>query len=123
MSSKEILSELISDASLLVQRQVQLARMEGEQSVSREKTVAKLMAAGGAIAYAGVVVLLVAAALALGQALGHLWLGALIVGGVLAIVGAALGGVAWSGRVRKPLAVTRRELDKEITWARDQVTT
>ncbi|HUS63956.1 MAG TPA: phage holin family protein, partial [Kofleriaceae bacterium] len=110
-------------ASLLVQRQIRMARLEAEQQLHREKTVAEMVGIGGALALAGTVVMLVAAALAIGEALGHLWLGALIVGGVLLAIAVAIGLVGWSRRVKEPLPRSRRELDKEVTWARHQLTT
>ncbi len=85
--------------------------------------MAGLLSTGGALLYAGVIVLLVAAALAIGEALNHPWLGALIVGGGLLLAAAVAAAIGWAERVREPLPHTSREAKKEIAWARRQVTT
>src|SRR4051812_36624169 len=123
LSSKDLVRELVSDAELLVQRQITLAKLEAKDQFKQELRMAELMGAGGAVAYAGVIVLLVAAALAIGEALSMLWAGALIVGGVLLAVAGALGAIGWARRVKKPLPRSSREVNKEITWAKHQVTT
>jgi hypothetical protein len=123
MSSRDLMKEIMSNASLMVKRQIRLAKLEAEQQLRREKTMAEMVGVGGALAMAGAIVMLVAVALAIGEALGHLWLGAVIVGGVLLAVALAIGLVGWSRRVKEPLPRSRRELDKEVTWARHQLTT
>jgi hypothetical protein len=123
MPLRQILSELMSDASLLFERQVALARIEAAQLAREDKRAAKLLGSGGLLAFAGVVLLLVALALAIGAALHTLWLGAIIVGGALELAAAALATVGWSARVKAPLSRSRRELEQEYTWARHQLTT
>ena len=123
MTSRELVSELFSTGSLLAKRQVKLARLEIVAQLAKERTVAKLLAVGGAIFYAGVIVLLVAAAAALGLALGSLWCGALVIGGALVVVAGVLAAIGWSRRVREPLPLLRKELEKEMSWAKRQHTT
>ena len=123
MSSRDIVKELVDDASLLMKRQVVLARIEAMHQLKKEKTVAEVLGTAGAVGYAGVVMLLVCAALAIGQALnGMYWLGALIVGGGLLFVATVMGAIGWSRRVREPLPRSRREAEKELTWAKHQLT-
>jgi hypothetical protein len=123
MSSKELVKELVSDAQLLIKRQVELAKLEARQQIKKELRMAELMSVGGATGYAGVIVLLVAAALAIGAALGQLWLGALIVGAALLAIAATFAAIGWSKRVRKALPHSTSEVKKEIEWARHQITT
>jgi hypothetical protein len=123
MSSKDLVRELVSDAQLLLQRQVTLAKLETKDQVKQELGVAKLLGAGGLVAYAGVILLLVAAALGIGQALSAPWAGALIVSGGLLLIAAVMGAIGWSHRVRQPLPRSKREVEKEITWAKTQATT
>ena len=119
LSSKELLAELFSDAQLLLERQVKLARLEGKRQLAREKIAAGFLGAGAVLAYAGTIVLLVAAGIAIGDAIGGRdWLGTLIVGAVLVGAAALAGAIGWARRVKSPLARTRRELAKELTWAR-----
>jgi hypothetical protein len=123
LSSKELVSELVSDAQLLIQRQIQLAKIEARQEIKRELRSVEWLGVGGAIAYAGLVLLLVAAALGIGEALQAPWAGALIVAGALLFIAAVTGAIGWSRRVKTPLERSQREVKKEITWAKHQATT
>jgi len=74
-------------------------------------------------AYAGVILLLVAAADAIGAALGgREWAGGLIVAAALFIPALATGLLGWKKRIKDPLPRTRAELSKEITWAKYRTT-
>jgi hypothetical protein len=123
MSSADLVKELTSNAALLVQRQVKLAKLEAKQEIKKGKTMAELFGVAGACAYAGVILCLIAAALAIGAALFHLyWAGALIVAGALFIPAALSGLIGYSKRVTNPLPRSRAELSKEITWAKYRTT-
>jgi hypothetical protein len=123
LSTKELLQELSSNASILIQRQVKLATLESKRQTAREKTSVELLGIAGAIAYAGVILLLVAAALGIGAALGdRFWAGALIVAAALLFVAAILAPIGWTRRVKAPLHRTRSTIDKELTWAKTQLT-
>ncbi len=123
MSSADLVKELTSNASLLVQRQVKLAKLEAKQELHRGKTMAELFGVAGLTAYAGALMLLVAAALGIGAALGgRYWAGALIVAAVLFVPAIVTGLLGWQKRIQNPLPRTRAELSKEITWARYRTT-
>jgi len=124
MPTTELLRELFSNGSLLVKRQVKLATLESKRDTRKEKKSLELLGAGGLIAYAGLIVLLVAAALGIGVALGdRYWAGALIVGGALLLIAGLLAPLGWYQRVKKPLSASRGELNKELSWANTQLTT
>jgi hypothetical protein len=123
LSSRDLVKELFSDVALLVQQQLKLAQLEGKRQMRRERVMAELVSSGAIVGYAAVIVLVVAAALAIGDALGgRAWLGALIVSGGLLIVAACAATIGWARRVQAPLHRSRSELSKEITWARHKVT-
>lgn len=85
--------------------------------------MASLFGIAGVCAYGGVLLCLVAAALAIGAALdGRLWAGALIVAGALFVPALVTGLVGYQRRVRNPLARTRAELSKEMSWAKYRTT-
>jgi uncharacterized membrane protein YqjE len=123
MSSADLVKELTSNASLLVQRQVKLAKMEAKHEIQKGKTMVELFGTAGLCAYAGVILGLTAAALGIGAALdGRYWAGALMVASVLFIAAIITGLIGYQKRMQRPLAHTREELSKEITWARYRTT-
>jgi uncharacterized membrane protein YqjE len=123
MSSKELLQELASDAQLLVKRQVELAKLEAKVQIRKELRTAELLSVGGALAYAGLILLMVTIAVAIGQAMNALWAGPLIVGAALLVLAVIAALIGWSKRVRELLPHSTKEVKKEIAWARHQVTT
>ena len=123
MSSADLVKELGSNASLLVQRQVTLAKLEAKKELQKGKTMVELFGVAGLCAYGGVILCLVAAALAIGAALdGRYWAGALIMAAVLFIPAIVSGLLGYKKRITNPLPRTRAELSKEITWAKYRTT-
>ena len=123
MSSADLVKELTSNASLLVQRQVKLAKLEAKEEVKKGKTMAGLFGVAGVCAYAGVILCLVAAALAIGAALdGRYWAGALIMAAAMFIPAIIAGLIGYEKRIKDPLPRSRAELSKEITWAKYRTT-
>ena len=84
----EIFSDLTQNFSELVREEVALAKTELSQNASKLARDVVFLAIGGFIAYAGLLVLLAAAVLALAF-LVPFWLSALIVGLVVVIIGYA----------------------------------
>jgi putative superfamily III holin-X len=81
-----LLRRLVDEFSLLFRKEIALAKAEAVQSFSHLKAAAISMASGGAILFAGLLVLLAAAVLGLSHVVAD-WLAALIVGGLVSIVG------------------------------------
>ncbi|HEX8246536.1 MAG TPA: YhjD/YihY/BrkB family envelope integrity protein, partial [Longimicrobium sp.] len=87
----ELMRRLSADAATLVRQEVALARAELRASLRALLGGAGRMAAGAALASIGVLVLLMALVLGLGDAMGgRYWLSAAIVGAVLVAAGAVL---------------------------------
>lgn len=123
MSSADLVKELTSNGSLLMQRQIKLAKLEAKQELQKGKTMASLMGVAGVCAYAGFMLCLVAAALAIGAALdGRYWAGALIIAAAMFIPAIVAGLIGFEKRPKNPLPRTRAELSKEITWAKYRTT-
>lgn len=123
MTSADLVKELTSNASLLVQRQVKLAKLEAKQELQKGKTMVELYGAAGLCAYAGVVLMLVAAALGIGAALdGRYWAGALIVAAVMFVPAVVIGLLGHKKRLTNPMPRSRAELSKEFTWAKYRTT-
>ena len=117
----ELFAELAQDTSTLVRKEVQLAKTEMSQKASRVGKDVGFLAAGGAVAYAGLLALLAGVIVLLGQVI-PMWLAAIVVGLVVAGVGYFL--------VRRGLEALKREdlaprqtietLKEDQQWAKDQ---
>jgi hypothetical protein len=93
MSLRELVGGVAEDARDLVRGEVALARAEVEQKVDR--LTAGVISLFGAmmLAYAGLVIVLIAAAQALARVMPD-WAASLIVGGIVLLIGTVLAGVA-----------------------------
>lgn len=117
----ELFSELAQDTSTLVRQEMTLAKTEMSQKASRVGKDVGFLAAGGAVAYAGLLAVLAGVIVLLGQII-PMWLSALLVGLVVAGVGYFL--------VRKGLEALKREelaprqtietIKEDGQWAKDQ---
>ena len=81
-----LLRRLLNEVSTLFRQEVALAKSEVTEAFSEAKVAAISMASGGAVMFAGVLVLLAAAVLALRLVVAD-WLAALIVGGLVTAIG------------------------------------
>ena len=119
----ELLGDLARDTGTLVRQEVQLAKTELGENAARAARDVGVLAVGGLVAYAGFLGLLAAATLGLVAAGLEPWLAALLVGAVIALVGAVL--------VRRGLGALKREelaprqtvetLKEDAQWAKQQV--
>lgn len=117
----KLFSALAQDTSTLVRQEMTLAKTEMSQKASRAGKDVGFLAAGGAVAYAGLLAILAGAIILLGQVI-PMWLSAILVGLVVAGVGYFL--------VRKGLDALKREdlaprqtietLKEDQQWAKDQ---
>jgi hypothetical protein len=118
----ELFSDLTRETAMLVRQEVALARAEIGQKASRMGKDVGMIAAGGAVAYAGLIVLLFGVALGL-VALGMApWVAYLLVG---LVVGAIGGLMAWQGmsglKHTDPMPRETVETVKEdARWAKEQ---
>lgn len=88
-----LVRRLVDDLSTLMRKELALARAEVARSVHDAKTGVAAVLIGGMVLYAGLLVLLFAAVLALALVLPA-WGAALVVGGVTAVIGLILLGTA-----------------------------
>ena len=84
----DLLGDLGRQVSTLVRKEIDLARVEVTSSVGRMSRGAAMAGAGGALLYAGVLVLLAAGVFGLVEAGLDAWVAALIVGGIALVIGA-----------------------------------
>ncbi len=85
-STSTLLGRLFDEVTTLIRKELALARSEMTESISGARSGIAGVASGGAVLYAGFLMLLLAAVIGLAQVM-EAWLSALIVGAVVAIVG------------------------------------
>lgn len=83
----ELFAELSRETSTLVRQEVALARTEMSAKASEVGKDVGFLAVGGAIAYAGLLAIIAAIIILLGDVIDNMWLSALIVGLVIAGIG------------------------------------
>lgn len=120
LSTRELVSEITGKVSLLVRKEVELAKTEAKANLEAQLAMVKAMAAAALLALLGLNALLVAVIAGLATTMPA-WLAAIVVGGVLVIVAAALGYLGWSWRVTAPLAVTRKTMKEDVQWAKERL--
>jgi uncharacterized membrane protein YqjE len=90
----ELLADLSRETTTLVREELRLAKLEMSEKAARVGRDIAFLLAGGAVAYAGFLVLLAAIVFALFNAGMSLWVSALLVGFLVAATGAFL---VWKG--------------------------
>jgi len=118
----ELFSELSQETSALVRQEVELAKTEMSQKAAAVGKDVGFLAAGGAVAYAGLLALIAAIIVALGQTGLAWWLSALVVGLIVAGVG---GFLVWKGftnlKHESPVPQqTLETLKEDAVWAKEQ---
>lgn len=117
----ELFAELAQETSTLVRQEVALAKTEMTQKATQVGRDVGVIGMGGAIAYAGLLAIVGALILLLGQFI-PLWLSALIVGLVVAGIGYVLvqRGISALKRVDLTPRATVASLKEDAEWAKDQ---
>ena len=119
----ELFSELTRELTALVRQEVALARTELTEKATTVGKNVGVLAAGGAVAYAGFLALLAALIIGLGQLGVPWWLAALIVGLVVAGIGYLLVQKGLTALKQLNLAPeqTIATLKEDKEWAKEQV--
>ena len=120
-SVARLVSDLARETGELIRREGELVRLEVSQSIARLETGVSSMAIGGVVAFAGFLVLLVAAALGLDLVLRTPWLSTLIVGGVAVALGALLLAVGKSRLTRLAPDRSLRSLRRDAEIVQDHL--
>jgi len=120
LSTRDLVTDITRKVSLLVRKEVELARAEVKADFQAELSMVTTMAAGVVAALLGLNALLVAVILALAMRMPG-WAAALVVAGVMLLVAVVLGFIGWSRRVTTPLAMTRKTLREDVQWAKERV--
>jgi uncharacterized membrane protein len=119
----ELFGQLSQDMTLLVRQEVQLARTEMSEKLSRLATNLISVGAGGFVAYLGGLALVAAVILALRDLANiSLAVSALIVGAILAVIGWVMlqRGLKEMKRVDLAPRRTVETLKDDVQWAKEQ---
>lgn len=121
-STKDLVTQLAQKASLLVKKEIELAKSELKEDVRTEIKMASGLGVAGVCALFTVQLLLVAVVFALFEG-GVLpgWAASLVVAAVVLAVGTAAGLWGWAKRVRQPLDTTRRSLQDNVRFAKERI--
>jgi Putative Actinobacterial Holin-X, holin superfamily III len=120
LSTPQLIARIAEAGSLLVEKEVALAREELKSDVRAEIGSAKLLAGAVVAGLIGVTVLLIAGVFVLAWWMAP-WAAALTVGGVLLAAGVALGLLGWGRLVLAPLAVTRKTVTEDLQWVKERL--
>ena len=120
LPTRELLGEIVEKAGLLARKEVELAKTEVKADLQTHIAMAKGFGAAALAGLLGINLLLVAVVMALAPYVTP-WLGALILGGALLVVGGVVGYVSWTRRVSNPLALTRKTLKEDVQWAKEHL--
>lgn len=118
----ELFSDLSQQTSTLVKKEIELARHEVTRSVTTLGKDAAMIAIGGVIAYAGVIVVLIGLGWLLATIGLPVWLAFVLVGAIVVAIGAFL---AWRAiqEMKKVSVVPERTVEtvkEDVEWAKDQ---
>lgn len=119
----DLLSELTRETTTLVKQEIRLAKVEATQEVRTAGRNIGAIVAGGAVAYTGLIAIVIGLGWALGQLLDEelIWLGLLLVGAVVALIGYVLlkKGLATLQDL-SPLDTTVQTLKEDKQWLKEQ---
>ena len=120
----DLFSDLSRETTTLVRQEVQLAKAELTQSATEAARGIGMLVAGGAVAYAGLLFVLLAIVFGLIESGWDAWLSALVVGVVVVAMGAIL--VLRARESLKPANLAPRRtietLKEDQEWAKEQIT-
>jgi hypothetical protein len=119
----ELFGDLARDMGTLVSQEVALARTELTQKAIQVGKDIAILAVGGLVAYAGLLALIGGVIFLLADRGVPLWASALIVGGIIAIIGYVLVQRGISALKQQDLTPrqTIESLKEDTKWAKEQV--
>ncbi len=119
----ELFADLSHEMSTMVRQEVEIAKTEMTQKAFQAGKHVGFLAVGGALSYAGLLAIIAALIITLRKSGLAWWLSALLVGSMVAGVGAFL---AWRGldALRREDLIPRQTIEtlkEEKEWAKEQV--
>ena len=116
----ELVREVATKTSLLLGKEVELARTELKNDFAAELAMLKSLAVATVAGIVTLGLLLVALVFALLPYVAG-WLSALVLAGLALIVALVAGAIGWHHHVSRPLDRTRKTLTEDLQWAKDRL--
>jgi membrane protein len=116
----ELLSHITDSVKLLASKEAELAKAELQSNLTTSVGTAKSLGIAAVCALLGLNMLMVAAVLGLATVIEP-WMSALIVATALLAIGAAVGAIGWSHRLKNPLEATRASLKEDVQWMNNRL--
>jgi len=116
----ELVSTLTRDMSVLVHKEVELAKVELANEAKKAGIGAGLLGGAGAVGFLALIFLSIAAAFGISEGAGiDIWIGFICIGGLYLIGAGVLGllGVGSFSRVKPPVRTIRTVKD-DVEWAK-----
>lgn len=120
LSTTELVGLIAGRAALLAEKQVELAKAEFRANMRSEIRMVVGLGIAAACGIVAVSLLLVAAVFALSPTMPPGG-AALLLAGVMLLLGVIAGLVGWRMRVTSPLAATRATLKENFQWAKERL--
>jgi hypothetical protein len=120
MSTVEIIKHITTEVGHLARKEIELAKTELKADLKAEAMMVGGLSVAVVAGLCTLTLLLVTVVFALATVMPG-WLAGLIVSGVTLIATGVTAGLAWSKRVRKPLARTQRTLKDDVQWTREHL--
>jgi uncharacterized membrane protein YqjE len=119
----DLVMGLTDDITTLVRKEVELAKTELQENIKEGAQAGTMVAVGGMVAYAGLILLLIGVAIALGDWWNNLWLGAGVVGIVVGLIGWAVlnGGLKQLKEVSLVPHKTIASLERDAQMAKEKL--
>lgn len=119
----DLFGDLARDMGTLVSQEVTLARTELTEKASQVGKDVAMLAVGGLVAYAGLLGIIAGVIVLIADQGVPLWASALIVGGIIAVIGYLLVQRGISALKQQDLAPrqTIESLKEDTQWAKEQV--
>lgn len=122
----DLLSQLTTETTALVKQEVRLAKVEAREEITEAGKGVGAAISGGAVAYTGLIALVIGLGWGLGLLIGDdlelVWLGIVIVGALVAAIGAVLltKGIDQLKTLSTPLDTTTQTLKEDKQWIKQQ---
>jgi hypothetical protein len=120
LSTVELVKHITSEVGHLAQKQIELAKAELKADLKSEAMLVGGLSVAAVTGLCTVNLLLVTVVLALSTVLPG-WVAGLIVSGATLLTTAVVAAIAWSKRVRSPMARTKRTLQEDVQWTRERL--